>query len=60
MIAEEITEAVKVGGKKKNADFADILILEKAKYHCNAKNQRFDGLYSFDMAAQQVKGIKSP
>ncbi|MFV1983954.1 MAG: PIN domain-containing protein [Thiohalomonadales bacterium] len=54
------TNPVKVGAKKKNVDFADILILEKSKFDCNKKNEPFSAMYSFDVAAQQIKGIKNP
>jgi len=51
---------IKAGSKKKDADFADVLILEKSKYDCNRKGELFKGMYSFDVAAQQVKDIKKP
>jgi len=51
------TKTIKVGSKKKDADFADVLILEKYRYHCNKFDVQFDGLYSFDIAAQQISGI---
>jgi len=54
------TESVKVGSKKKDADFSDALILEKAKYDCDRKGETFEGLFSFDVAAQQIDGIKKP
>ncbi|VAW61405.1 hypothetical protein MNBD_GAMMA11-2663 [hydrothermal vent metagenome] len=54
------TCAVKAGSKKKDADFSDVLILEKSKYDCDRKNEIFKGMYSFDLAAQQVKDIKKP
>lgn len=54
------TERVKIGSKKKDADFADVLILEKYRYHCIKTNNQFDGLYSFDVAAQQIDGINKP
>ncbi|MGB5458282.1 MAG: type II toxin-antitoxin system VapC family toxin [Gammaproteobacteria bacterium] len=53
-------EPIKVGSKTKDADFADALILEKAKYDCDRKDEKFDGLFSFDVAAQQIDGIKKP
>jgi predicted nucleic-acid-binding protein len=53
-------EPIKVGSKKKDADFADALILEKAKYDCDRKDGKFDGLFSFDVATQQIDGIKKP
>ena len=52
------TPAVKVGGKKKDVDFADVLILEKSRYVSATINESFDGLYTFDVAAQQMKGTK--
>lgn len=52
------TKPIKIGSKKKDADFADALVLEKAKYDCDRKGNAFDGLYSFDKAAQQINGIK--
>lgn len=55
-----ITQPVKVGTKKKDADFADTLILEKAKYDTARKGDSFNGLYSFDVAAQQIKDIVKP
>jgi len=38
------TQPVKVGTKKKDADFADTLILEKSKNDIARKNEQFDGL----------------
>ena len=55
-----LTERVKVGSKRKEADFSDVLILEKSKYDCCRKNLEFEGLFSFDQAAQQLEGIKKP
>jgi len=54
------TKPIKVGSKKKDADFADALVLEKAKYDCYRKESVFEGLYSFDEAAHQIEGIKKP
>jgi len=51
---------VKVGSKKKDVDFSDILILEKSKFDCNQKNEKFSAMYSFDIAAQQIKDIINP
>ena len=55
-----LTERLKVGSKKKAADFSDTLILEKSKYNFNKKNFPFEGLFSFDEAAQQIDGIEQP
>ncbi len=54
------TQPVKVGTKKKDADFSDALILEKSKYDTTRKNEHFDGLYTFDVAAQQLKDVVKP
>lgn len=54
------SQAVKVGAKKKDLDFADALILEKSRAVINEQGQPFNGLYSFDKAAQQLKEIKTP
>jgi len=54
------TEPVKVGSKKKDADFADALILEKSKYDCGRKSEEFECMYSFDVAAQQIEKIEKP
>ncbi len=54
------TKPIKVGSKKKDVDFAEALILEKSKYDSKRKAEYFDGLYSFDKAAQQINGIKNP
>ncbi len=54
------TSPIKVGSRKKDVDFADILILEKSKFDCSRKNEKFGTMYSFDIAAQQIKGIINP
>jgi len=54
------TELIKVGSKKKDVDFSDILILEKSKSLISKKDDSFDGLYSFDKAAQQIDNILNP
>lgn len=51
---------VKVGSKKKEADFADALIVNKAKYYVSEKNEVFDGVYTFDLAAQEIPGTVKP
>jgi predicted nucleic-acid-binding protein len=53
-------QTVKIEAKKKEVDFADVLILEKSKYVIARKQKSFDGLYSFDVAAQQITGINNP
>ncbi len=58
--AIRVSEPVKVGKKKKDVDFADALILEKAEYDANRKGKSFDGLYTFDAAAQQFDNVNKP
>lgn len=50
----------KVGGKKKEADFPDALIVNKAKYFSTEKGEPFDGVYTFDLAAQEILGTEKP
>ena len=42
---------IKKGTKKKEIDFPDILILEKARYIASSKELDFTGQFSFDSAA---------
>lgn len=51
---------VKVGGKKKEADFADALIVNKAKYCATHQDVPFEGVYTFDLAAQSLPGTAAP
>jgi predicted nucleic-acid-binding protein len=44
----------------KSADFSDALIVNKAKYNACEKNLRLSGVYTFDVAAQQLPGAKVP
>lgn len=53
-------KAIKSGGKKKEADFPDALVVNKAKYIASELNVDFDGAYTFDVAAQQIPGTKKP
>ncbi|WP_163836740.1 PIN domain-containing protein [Spartinivicinus ruber] len=55
-----LSEKVKVGSKKKDADFADVLIINKSRQVITQKNSQFGGLYTFDLAAQQISGAKAP
>ena len=54
------TKPVKAGSKKKELDFPDALILEKAKTVSRQKAEHFDGLYTFDVAVQQLDGVRKP
>ena len=51
---------VKVGSKKKEVDFSDALIVNKAKFHTSQKGEVLDGVYTFDLAAQEIPGTAKP
>lgn len=51
---------VKVGGKRKGADFPDALIVNKAKYFATAKGETLNGVYTFDVSAQVIPGTAMP
>ncbi|MBN4080628.1 type II toxin-antitoxin system VapC family toxin [Beggiatoa alba] len=53
-------EPVKVGSKKKQADFPDALIVNKAQYTANKSEAVLNGVYTFDIAAQEIPGTKCP
>jgi predicted nucleic-acid-binding protein len=55
-----VNKPVKVGSKKKDIDFADALILEKSQFLASQKKAVFHGMYSFDVAAQQLENINKP
>lgn len=46
--------------KGKEADFADALIVHKARHIANNQDYSFSGLYTFDRAAQKLAGAKAP
>ena len=46
--------------KGKEADFADALIVNKARYIASKQGQTFNGSYTFDLAAQKLSGTKIP
>ncbi len=52
-------QVVKVGSKKKQADFPDALFVNKARYVANNFDLKFNGAYSFDVAAQEIPEIKN-
>jgi predicted nucleic-acid-binding protein len=55
-----IAESVKVSGKRKNADFADALIVNKARFVAQTTSDHLDGVYTFDAAARTIDGTKAP
>lgn len=46
--------------KGKEVDFADALIINKAKQVAGKENISFDGAYTFDLAAQSLPGAYIP
>ena len=53
-------DAVTVGNKTKMADFPDALIVNKSKYHAGLNEVPFGGLFTFDIAAQEIERTKKP
>ena len=51
---------IKVGNKKKEADFPDALIVNKAKFYAMEKGETLNGVYTFDRAAQIIPGTAGP
>ena len=51
---------VGAGNKKKEVDFSDALIVNKAKYCALDKGEALSGVYTFDVAAQKIPGIVTP
>ncbi len=46
--------------KGRTADFADALIATKARVIIEAMGELFEGVYTFDKAAQALAGMKAP
>ena len=53
-------KTIKVGNKNNHADFADALIVNKAKLYASENNKKQEGVYTFDKAAQELDGTKVP
>lgn len=51
-------KAKSVGGKM--VDFSDALIVNKAKFTASDNSAELGGVYTFDIAAQQLSGTKAP
>lgn len=51
---------IKVGKKKKQADFPDTLIINKAKYIAKQKQDVLEAIYTFDIATQEISGVEAP
>lgn len=54
------SEPVKVGKKRKEAEFQDALVVNKAKYKAREDEVILEGVYTFDVAAREVPGTKVP
>jgi hypothetical protein len=53
-------QPVKVGGKKKSADFPDALIVNKAMRQAREWHKPLTGVYTFDVAARDIPETLSP
>lgn len=51
---------IKSGGKIKQADFPDALIINKSFKHGQKANDLVTAVYTFDKAALEIKGTKLP
>jgi len=51
-------KSIKSGGERKEADFPDALIVNKARHIADATGASFAGVYAFDTAAQQIPGAE--
>jgi len=51
---------IKSGGKTKQADFPDALIVNKAKRHGQLTKNEVSTVYTFDKAALEIDGTKEP
>ena len=58
MALNDYRKAKSIGGKM--ADFSDALIVNKSKFIASDKSVTFGGVYTFDIAAQQLPGTKMP
>jgi len=47
---------VKAGSGKRQADFPDALIVNKAMFCAKERGEALDGVYTFDLAAQALPG----
>ena len=54
------SKSIKSGGKRKEADFPDALVVNKSIHTSKELGDKFNGVYTFDIAAQQIPGTKNP
>jgi len=53
-------EIVRSGRQRKNVDFADALIVNKARFVAQAASDHLDSVYTFDAAARAIDGMHAP
>ena len=53
-------KSIKVGKQRKEVDFPDALIVNKAQYVAIKLNDALDGVYTFDVALQEILGTRVP
>jgi hypothetical protein len=51
---------VKTTGGMRSVDLADVLIVSKARMTAHDRYAAYEGTYTFDRAAMQIKGTKTP
>lgn len=51
---------ITVAGKRKEADFPDALLVNKARYGAAIKGEDLETVYSFDRAAAMLPGVTEP
>lgn len=58
--ADGSPDALKSTGKKTNIDFADALIINKARWCAEQAGQALEAVYTFDANAWRVAGVNQP
>lgn len=51
---------IKAGNRKKEADFSDALIVNKARYHAEQQGETLSSVYTFDRSARVIPGTARP
>ena len=51
---------IKAGGKTKQADFPDALVINKAKRHAQRNKLNLTSVFTFDKATQEIEGMIEP
>ena len=53
-------KSITVAGKRKEVDFADMLVINKARYCARGQGKTLAAFYTFDVAVQEMPGTASP